>query len=566
MTSVIGALFVLISAPLLAQEDSGSAPIIMLEDYISVTFNGTACNNVSGNLGASGSGVAACAGVDNDDVWYRFNATTQAVKLEASTGDFDMVLEILDLSLAPVACENTYFVNGGETLYANNLVTGDDYFIRVHSADGAGAGSFDMCALYLPSCEVRLGWYPTKNTDLGLPGYRVNETINRKNYSPTNSLIEATRWLFIDVDNGDNFTTVVNGSNGILNLNDVGGICFDRTYDVYIEVQVDGGYWCGYSQVRQIFMEQFPTTELEPGYAGLAYNMTEDLKARYVGDGQNIEWRLTTDNGNTVLTHIGPGSSSLLYFEQVNCIRYNKIYTIEARAEYCGIWGPWSSPEFVILNPLPYVDVRDEFCNTTQFPGATVACDFLPVVDQYAWQIAPIATDDPEMQPVGPAIVTYTVGTTALYLLPLGLTDEQAYRFGVKSLIGLNDACDDEQQSDYGNFCQIIIGNPNFAPDGPNVLSSEYTAVEEMSSLTLFPNPATQSSFVNMSLKDVSAKGTAFLDVYDHAGRLILSEQVLRIQDANYLQFELPGQAQSGLYQVVLHGEGFKVTEALSIK
>lgn len=547
-----------------SQEDSGTAVPIVTGEYIAMTYNGDACNTFSGSLGASGSGVATCSGTDMNDVWYTFNAQTQAIKVDVETSDFDMVIEILDAGLNFVACEDTYAVNGGEVLYSSTLVSGDDYFIRIHSTDGTG-GSFDGCVQHLPACEVRSGWYPTKNTDLGLPGYRVNETINRTNYSPTNNLIEATRWMFVDVDNGDTFTTVVNGSNGILNLNSVGGICFDRTYDVFLEVQVDG-FWCGYSVDRQIYTEEFPTTELEPGYAGQFYDMTEDLKARFVGDGQNVEWRLTTDNGNTVLTHTGLNSSSLLYFFQVDCIRYNKIYTVEVRAEFCGIIGPWSDPSFVILNPLPYINVRDEFCNTVQYAGTTIACEYLPVVDQYAWQFAPIDPDDPTMTPIGPAIVTYSVGTTALYLQPLGLEDI-TYRVGVKSLIGLNDNCNDEQQSDYGNFCPITFGIPaQLTPANPNELAPEQPEDAAMNSLKVYPNPAPQFGFTAISLAEIDATGTAFLDIYDLSGRLVSSEQVLRIQDADYLQFAVPSESTSGRYQIVLHGENFKYTAPLYVK
>jgi len=55
-----------------------------------------------------------------------------------------------------------------------------------------------------------------------------------------------------------------------------------QTYDVYAQVQVDG-YWCGYNVARQIFTEAEPTTELEPAYPGMSYNLDGEIKARFVG-------------------------------------------------------------------------------------------------------------------------------------------------------------------------------------------------------------------------------------------------------------------------------------------
>ncbi|WP_306640414.1 T9SS type A sorting domain-containing protein [Sanyastnella coralliicola] len=555
------ALSLLAACGLMAQEDPGTAVAITLSDFMQNTYDGLACST-AGSLGASGSGEAVCSGTDDDDVWYAFTATTQAIKITGTTSNFDMVIEVLDNGLNSVACQNTNGANSGETLYANTLIAGNDYYLRIHSANGAGAGSFNICTEYLPASEVRAGWFPTFTPDVGLPGYRINQTINRITYTPYNSLVEGSRWLFIDVDSGDQFLAEVNGSNGIINLNAVGGLCFDRTYDVYVQVQVDG-YWCGYNQVRQIYTEASPTTELEPGYAGLNYDMTENVKARYVGDGQNIEWRLTTDGGSTVLTHIGASSTSFCYFDLIECIRYNKIYVIEARAEYCGVWGPWSDPEFIIINPLPYVNVRPEYCNTTQYPGATLQCEFLEVVDQYAWQIAPIEENDPTMTPIGPAIVTYSVNTTSLYLLPLGIPDG-FYRVGVKPMLGTQDACDDPQEGDYGFFCQIEIGDPSgIAPDYEEMSPIQLDFFSN--SLSVYPNPIDEG-IATLAVGGLNLEGSGTIDIYDLSGRVVFTQPVVMLEQASALQFDVPSDLQPGTYSIILHGRDFKHTTRLVVK
>jgi hypothetical protein len=540
-----------------AQEDPASAVAISLQDYLQITYDGQACSSTSGTLGASDSGEPACAGISSDDVWYSFTATSQAVKVVGVTVNFDMVLQVIDAgTMVSIACQNTNGASSGEVLYVNTLQPGGNYFVRVHSSDGAGAGAFDLCAQYLPSAEVRNGWYPTFSPDDGLPGYKINQTINRTTYTPYNGLIEGTRWLFVDAGNGDTFTNDIIGSNGVMSLNSVNGLCFNKTYDVYAQVQVDG-YWCGYNLARQIFTEAEPVTELEPAYPGMNYNLDGEIKARFVGSEQNLEWRLTTDNGTTVLYHQGASSTSFCYLDLVDCIRYNRIYIVEIRAEYCGFWGSWSDPEFIIINPIPYVNLREEYCETTQYPGATLQCEFLEVVDQYAWQLSPVDPTDPTMTPIGPAIVTYSVNTTALYLLPLGVEFGTTYRVGVKPMLGTTDTCNSEQEGDYGFFCLVTIGVPAELSDwdGGTLAPEDTNYGFNESNLTVYPNPV-PNGYASVFVADKSLNGNALIQVYNIAGSLVSEKQFFSVENANVLQFEVPSEVK-GKYIVVLSGADY---------
>ncbi len=546
-----------------AQEDPASAVSISLQDYLQITYDAEACASTAGSLGASDSGEPVCTGISTDDVWYAFTATTQAVKIEGETTNFDMVLQVIDAgTMNSIACQNTNGANTGEVLYMNTLQAGSNYYVRVHSANGAGAGTFDICAQYLPQAEVRNGWYPAFTPDIGLPGYRINQSVNRTTYTPYNPLIEGTRWLFIDIDTGDNFTTEINGSNGMINLNSVGGLCFNKTYDVYCQVKVSG-FWCGYSQVRQIFTEAEPTTELEPAYPGLNYNLDDEIKARFVGTGQNLEWRLTTDNGETVLYHQAANSTSYCYLDLVDCIRYNRIYSIEIRAEYCGLWGSWSDPEFIIINPIPYVNLREEYCGTVQYPGVTLQCEFLEVVDQYAWQLAPVDPDDPTMTPIAPAIVAYSVNTTALYLLPLGVEFGTTYRVGVKPMLGTTDNCNSPQEGDYGFFCLVTIGVPAELSDWDGEVLAPEDPTYDAASLSVYPNPVT-NGYASVFVGDKNLSGNALIQIYDLSGKLVSEKQFFSVEHANVFQFEVPTDIK-GKYIAVLSGDHFSYTMPLIV-
>jgi len=138
------------------------------------------------------------------------------------------------------------------------------------------------------------------------------------------------------------------------------------------------------------------------------------------------------------------------------------------------------------------VNLRPEYCNTTQYAGVTLQCEFLEVVDQYAWQLTPVDNDDPTYTPIGPAIVTYSRQTTALYLLPLGLEYGTTYRVGVKPMLGTTDACNSPQEGDYGYFCHVTIGTPAELTEWDDgTLAPEDNPLGEMTALSVFPNPTT---------------------------------------------------------------------------
>ena len=151
--------FLCLSPTLLAQEDAASAAPITETYYLEQLLNNPACSALSLSLGASGSGLATCAGVDNNDVWISTSATTQGSKYSIETTNFDAVVYMYDDAMNLLACENSNGANMGEELWVTGLTVGANYFIRIHSVDGS-AGDFSICGWYLPPSEIRAGWSP----------------------------------------------------------------------------------------------------------------------------------------------------------------------------------------------------------------------------------------------------------------------------------------------------------------------------------------------------------------------------------------------------------------------
>ncbi|MBL7942515.1 MAG: hypothetical protein JNM00_07100 [Flavobacteriales bacterium] len=571
MGKIYAAVFTLLILPLLAiaQENSGTAVTLTPQNWFAgaPTYTG-------GTLGASTSGIAVCSGVsEDDDTWYKFVSTTQAAKIIVQNPGFDAVVQLFTNSLGSVNCLNAAAGNLTETMKVNGLTPGQNYFIRIHGLNGAsGTGAFQVAVQYYPTVQVQNSWSPNPNPDGGLVGYKINENTKRTTFSVAeNALIQSTRWQFDDISNTDLFTKIVTGTSSLLNLNDVGGLCFGKTYDVSVEIQVDN-FWCGYNVVKQVTTEAVPTTTLLPGYSGQYYPIDGDIKAVFVGDGQVLEWELSTDEGSTILYHQTTGfTGSYCYFDEVECIRYNKIYSVRVRASLCGSpFGPWSPYYYVILLPLPYTNVEPEHCNQTLPDGATITCDFIDVANQYAWQFAPIETGDPEMVPIGPATVVYTPWTSC-YLLPLGLPLDQTYRVGVKPFLGIgnNDGCDDPQEGDYGQFCPIhlvdfILFNPeddyNMALNDGSTSWQTFESEEKMLTVNMKPG----HTVLTMKTGANAEQTPAVARLYDMQGRCVFDYTCFLTPEVSYLQLPIDPSISSGIYIVELQtGSGIQWTDKI---
>jgi hypothetical protein len=557
--------FLLISftIPVISQSDSpGTAGIAVLYNW------SAAPTNLTGNLGATGSGLAVCSGSDVDDVWYRFTSTTQAVRITGNTTGFNMVIELWTNGPGiQQVCQNANTGNTGEILLANNLVQGAQYYVRVRSNGVTGTGAFTINFAFLPKAYIRSTYTPNPLGDDVVPGYKIANNTSRNIFSaPENATIQATRYMFEDSSNGDIFYSTTTGPGGLKNLNDFIGLCYDKTYYAKVECQV-GGYWCGYSDMYVIVMEAYPNTTLQAGYSGGTYQMSEWIKCNFVGDEQLIEWELTTDNGATVLYYDG-GNSTFCYFDQVDCIRYNRIYQIRIRVNYCGVWGPWGAPYYIITAPLPYTNLWSVYCNQNIFQGATLNTLFIDVADQYGWQFAPIETGDPDMVPTGPAIVTYTPYTDC-FLLPLNLQQGQTYRVGIKPFVGTADACNDPQEGDYGNFCPIHI-NQTVEGLGPQQLGEiekediSELVQEKTGPVRVFVNSSGEITFL-ADTRNTSVEGRVHVEVYDDQGRLLNSHQFYGAEPGS--SYQLPaGNLSAGMYVVRVESQQGTFTQKVVIQ
>ena len=508
-------------------------------------------------VGATASGVVADGNLDR---FYHFVAETQGLKIEVAPTGFDARVEVLDLSELVLGTEDVAGVGATETMFANFLLPGNEYYIRV---SGSASGAFTLLTEVLPEAELRDGYSPGPPGDPGQVGYKLGDQAKRNNLNtavyPVNltSYVEATMWEFEDQLDGSIFTHTIFGSNGALILYNVttpATLCYDRTYDVRVQLRVEG-QWCGWGPIQEIVIEEYPEVFVLPQYLNTSQLLQPGfLRTNYVGEGQAIEWHLETNQGSpagpTIIDYTGIGNSTYCYFQNVECMRYNKVYSVEVRAQYCGVLGPWSAPAAFFTSPLPYTNVRPEYCDLDLYTGSSVFAEFIEGADQYAWQAAPIDPDDVDMTPIGPALVT-TTPTTTLILSALGLEWGQSYRLGCKPILGTADACDDYQEGDYGYFCPIHIIDPSALTTPTEGIAADGSETEQIYADERLEVVSTSSDNI-LTLDIAAAEFDGYTDfvVLDMQGRLVANQQLVVTSEMNRVQFAMNKDLPMGVYLV----------------
>lgn len=118
----------------------------------SLTVFGATCGGATtGNVaGATLSLAATCNGTADDDVWYKFVATSplQIITVVGSTS-FDAVIDLRSgaCSGSNVSCADATFSGGTEVINATGLTVGNTYYVRVYSWSSAPplTSTFTIC-------------------------------------------------------------------------------------------------------------------------------------------------------------------------------------------------------------------------------------------------------------------------------------------------------------------------------------------------------------------------------------------------------------------------------------
>lgn len=137
---------------------------------ISLSVSTTASPANYTTLGATQSAQAACAGLADDDVWFKFtpNNITDTIQV-IGTGTFRAHVQLLNAGLASLACQNTNTNAGTVKFAATNLKKDSTYFIRVyHTNSGTATANFSISVYGAPGTDKDLRMFaltrPTQQT------------------------------------------------------------------------------------------------------------------------------------------------------------------------------------------------------------------------------------------------------------------------------------------------------------------------------------------------------------------------------------------------------------------
>ncbi len=145
------------SSSITAPANDDCAGATSLSVYAGSTCAGSTIGNV---LGATNSGLTSCNGTANNDVWYKFVATSAHFHNISVTGsaDFDAVI---DLRVGPscpgtnVMCSDISGIGCTELLSMENLVVGQTYYVRVYDyySSAPTTTDFTICITAPSTCE-----------------------------------------------------------------------------------------------------------------------------------------------------------------------------------------------------------------------------------------------------------------------------------------------------------------------------------------------------------------------------------------------------------------------------
>jgi len=541
---------------------------------------------------ATGQTTTACtATAPTKACWFKFTVPagtlSAAVKITVVPTGFDASLDFYaGTAAAPIykECVNAGASGATETLkttWANNPVnSGTEYYFRVGS-NGTAASCFTVKVEYYPTAQLLSS--PNPAPDAGLVGYRTNNQAKRNNptFLAQNNLVTSTRYRFVDQANPTG--TPCTGNTGVssadqMYLYSFPCLCYGKTYDVYIEIQMDG-IWCGEGPVRTLAMEAYPNNTISNAACATLTLIGGVLNSTYLGPTAVTEWEFSLAGNVVATTQSLAGITTLnLNIAALSCLRYNRIYSVRIRMNYCNVWGQWSAPYCLITAPIPYLTVTGapptypNICNTTISPYSIVYSQFTQGANQYIWQIAQVNPAAPQT-PIAPSIVA-TTAVEVLMLNQFALTPGNSYRIGVKPKLT---SCNSPQEGDYGPFCVVTIGAV-MAPNDPSSMdivneeihternAADIMEVDTQGNVAVISFQGIEEKMATIRITDERALGKGMIQLVGMNGQMLFSKDVFIESLDQLIQLPLPSNVASGLYMVSFRTQEHTVTEKFWVR
>jgi hypothetical protein len=539
------------------------------------------CINVLSGTSAPGAntGLPTPLGGDpNDEVFFAFVAPCNGgIKVDVEGFGIDAAVQLLDGLYSNIDASNSSGFGGTELCFADGLVGGNLYFVRVYDFGGGNGGGFNIClSAYCASSPDDP--YPTLTYD-ACDVYKCDYIPGANSYD----------WFFTEQGDGTVLTYTSLGNNTFLNISNLSGpVEYGETYDVEIDTRFndpDLGIVIIDGQITDVcVMNDAPFTELRSDFAGGNYQLNANIRCVQSCGADAYVWRLTPVGGSPLPTVEVGGASTIVNLCDFNGIRPGTTYDVEVAVVYNGVnhgFGPVVQIS-TAAQPVVFLRLADNCNNAGPLQlGAYIRTNaFVPCAKDWTWEFT--RTDVPELpfywrKGDGVRLLQLSavkdLQTNTALLVP-GATYNVRVKPEYGNFLGQgNDVPGLPPSYDfatsYGAPQQICIVGGAINGGGNNFTAEDIQPLREVGvgmEAALYPNP-TNGSFVNLNIGNI-AEGTdrVSVDVYDAFGKLVKSEQIA-VKGNTFSAILTFGEGfSSGVYMVNITAGTSIITERLVIQ
>ncbi|MFM9986265.1 MAG: T9SS type A sorting domain-containing protein [Flavobacteriales bacterium] len=582
-------------------EDLINAPLFNVTCITSFAISG--CGTSTYNLGASTSLQLPSFGTMANDVWWRFEAPGELVKLKVCEPSFDAAIEVwanADSMVSSVNLNSNTGLSGKEFFCVGGLHTGTFYYVRIGRVSGSGPGTFGL-KIEHNRVVVSPNYTPSPP---GQSCYRPGLNIKRTNTCATP--LGSTRWKFVD-EFGNETICVGVGDQPISNC---GEFCLDgSTYTVFVEVRANdaecGNIFWGYGPGKPMQMcSNICLTMITPTNNQVINNFQNFTFSAAGSVGYEYNWRFTTDGGTTQFCTgwlTTPNFSPFTLSNISNCLSYNKIYQLQLKVRYCEseTESDWCAPISFITPPFPYVNVNADYCcKWRNINSGTLYANAVLGIDQYQWRFTPIndAICPPDLTPIG--IPVFTSWSSLSYVNPNGIPGLIAgttYNVQVKgrtnafncTLCSGTNQINNEQLSEWGPSCIIpfrTTGDPspgtffeccagfNGGNGDANMIGTESESLQysdlqysNHSNFGILEIRTMNQNSISVLFSETQLSGDGILRIYSLNGAIVYEQLVHEIQLNTTFTIDLKESISTGMYIVSVVTDSGAVSDKIMI-
>ena len=150
------------------------------------------------------------------------------------------------------------------------------------------------------------------------------------------------------------------------------------------------------------------------------------------------------------------------------------------------------------------------------------------------------------------------------------------YRIATKSFLGSQaNGCNTTQESDYGNFCLVTIGNPGLLappleetsrPDNDENAEFTTASAKTFSSISAYPNPLISGDDLSIQIDGETLSDKAAVSVFNSQGQQVFKGQVSQLINGSTIRLNTDNNWAKGMYFIQITDDRKALSTTLLIK